>query len=78
MSQNDTDNITFTSGQLAWLEGIFPQVAHGPLVTEPQLRHYHGQQSVVLKVRERTRGVNPKLTTNPRDIPRPRGSSSES
>lgn len=53
-------DIQFSKEQLDFLQKNFPAVALGPEAPEAKLRHYHGQQSVLLFIRERTRGVDPR------------------
>lgn len=63
-------HVAFTSDQLAYLEHLFPFSVLGPSASEAQIRHYNGQQDVVLRVRERTRGFKP-VTPNRDSIPSP-------
>ena len=71
MSSKPLAEETFTSAQLAMLESEFPQLTLGPTKSEAELRNYHGQQSVVLFVRSRTRGVNPRIPSSGNNIPTP-------
>lgn len=73
MSTKQAD-VFFSVAQLQYLETLFPQVVLGPSATEEAMRHYFGQQAVLLAVRTRTRGLNG--TSKARDtesIPSPAG-----
>lgn len=54
ITKKQKDNITFTPLQLQYLERFFPRVVHGPNVTENEMRHYNGQQSVMDTIRRLT------------------------
>jgi hypothetical protein len=67
----DSDKVYFSLAQLALLEEVFPQIAFGPNATEQQLRHYHGQQSVLDFIRRRTKGADKRIRNQAGDIPTP-------
>ncbi len=52
--------VTFTREQLEFLLKQFPPQAFSATASEAQLRHYHGQQSVIHYIQENTRGVDPR------------------
>ena len=61
----ESDQVTFTPGQYAYLQSLYPTIVQGPNVTEAQLRYYHGQQSVLFSVKEKTRGLSPAKNHDP-------------
>lgn len=72
-AQDKSHEITFTPAQLDYLETTFPSVVLGPNATEAQMRYHFGQQSVIERVRSKTRGLqarNPRASSS--DIPPPR------
>lgn len=68
MTAKPLADVTFSPAQLALIEQMFPAVVFPAVISEAQLRHYNGQQTVVHYIRERTRGVDP----HRQHIPAPR------
>lgn len=72
MAEQKHHDVTFTFAQLDLIKGFFPHVAHGAEVSTEKLRHYNGQQSVVIFIEERTRGMQAApRRANGQDIPTP-------
>lgn len=47
--------VYFHPEQVKYLEKVFPEAVFAPDVSEPQLRHYNGQRSVIQFIRSRQR-----------------------